>query len=224
MTNEENQSPTVAVLDIDMTIVCTMNDGDEGISSDYLHTYYNYKSLRSQLYLFKMLDNNDIDDSTIYLWGLKRPYLKEFLTYINDNYDYTVIWTAAMKDYADAIVSNVLNKMNFTPDLVWSRDECELVSYAGGSLLTKPLSKLSNHFGFSMNNAILIDDQPYNHVKNSNKSKIQIPQYEPIVQNPVTNDTCLLQLMDWLSEDRDDNDKIFKDELPDAIAVINNFL
>lgn len=80
------------------------------------------------------------------------------------------------------------------------------------------------HLAFLYYILVQVDVQSYDHVKNSNKSKIQIPQYEPIVQNPVTNDTCLLQLMDWLSEDRDDNDKIFKDELPDAIPVINNFL
>lgn len=208
--HNEHNPPTVAVLDIDLTLVCTVNDGDDGITHDYLNIYNNYDSLRSQLYSFDLINKDE--GNLMFMWGLRRPYLKEFLAYMRNNYDYVVIWTAGTQDYAYKVLNEALDGMNFAPDLFWTRKDCEDARFEGDLVYTKPLSKLSNHFGFSMDNAILIDDQPYSHIANSKQSRIQIPQYDPTVENPITNDTYLLQLMEWLRSGDGDNNRIFEEK------------
>lgn len=206
---KNNEPPTVAVLDIDMTLINTISCDSDKPDESYFKVYNEYRSIRSLLYTFRIHD--DGDNSSMFFWGLKRPYLREFLTYVQKNYDYVIVWTAATKDYAHALMNEILKDIPFKPQLIWSREDCDEVLWNGELVHTKPLSKLSHHFGISMKNAVLIDDQPYSHIANNPKSKILIPQYRPTIKKPVTNDTCFLQLIEWMRK-KDHNNKVIFDE------------
>lgn len=207
---KNNEAPTVAVLDIDMTLINTISCDSKKPDESYFKVYNECRSIRSLLYTFRIEDEDD--GSSAFFWGLKRPYLREFLTYVQKNYDYVIVWTAATKDYAHALMNEILKDIPLKPQLIWSREECNQVLWNGELVYTKPLSKLSHRLGISMKNAVLIDDQPYSHIANNPKSKILIPQYRPTIKKPITNDTCFLQLIEWMRNGNRNNDIIFEEE------------
>jgi len=89
---------------------------------------------------------------------LERPYLKEFLQTLNKYYNISV-WTAAKRDYAEFIVSQILQKYHVRVYYLFDRQHVqESLQYYG---TMKNLDLLTNIYKIPMfieNKNILVDD------------------------------------------------------------------
>ena len=90
---------------------------------------------------------------------LVRPGLKKFLRYVFKNFKTVNIWTAATKDYAIAIMSNILTKQQISRLKFFNtRKQCS----TDGS---KPLIDIfgtaqAKKLGITRSNTLMIDDKP----------------------------------------------------------------
>lgn len=165
---------SLVILDIDETLIHS-----EWLPND---------SLKENQYDFKFqLGDVDLDFS---FFTIKRPYLKEFLDYVFDNFD-VAIWTAASHDYATEILKGInipIKGLKF----FYSKNSCTLkldydtYQYYG----VKNLSKISKNF--DLNKVLIIDDIQKTAVNNYG-NLIRIKPFESNL-----NDTELLKLISYL--------------------------
>jgi len=89
----------------------------------------------------------------------KRPYQKEFLDYVFENFK-VGIWTAASEDYAK-IAAKGCNIDESKLLFFWDREKCTTrISYTddGRYYGLKPLSKVKKSFNYKLENILVIDD------------------------------------------------------------------
>lgn len=123
------------ILDLDETLVHVVTRPEHGIKYD-----------------FKFI----IDGQHYY--GLKRPFLAEFLNFLFRKFDSVGVWTAAVEEYARKVVASIftseqrkkLSILNHRGHLSWS--------VFGG--FTKSLSTVYNQYPtFNSQNTIIVDDR-----------------------------------------------------------------
>lgn len=158
--------PTAIILDIDETLCHT---------SDNMDLYYKLKpykvpELRSRLYVL------DVDNGEGYghLWGIKRPYIDEFLSFCFREANYVVVWSAGTKDYVESMIK-ILFAGHHQPHYYFHRDHCydnkgdlikplEHLHEFEKKLVNVPLSNMiildnkESNFDFNTENGLLIDD------------------------------------------------------------------
>lgn len=194
------------VLDLDKTLIYSSNDLHL-IKELELHTNPKNMDLRSKIYSFTLIDS--IPESfgkgeKIYMFGMYRPYLREFVNFITNYFKHIYIYSAGQFKYVHSLVDRIFEHSEIKPKIIYTIEECEKCSDGG---LTKPLRKLFNNInsdGATPENTIIIDDIDKMFI-NDKFNGIVIPEFTTnFTANNIRfhTDVSLLQLMFWfLSEE-----------------------
>lgn len=192
------------VLDIDQTLVHTHGDIN---NFDMLNIYKKAKrvKLRKKLYSMKLYDVS-VEDGTgdeIYLAGIYRNYLKEFLDFVMEHYN-VIIWSAGRMKYVHTMVDKMFPIGSKRPHIVYTYDDCDI---GKEDYLKKPLKKLYNdsrikHLNMNETNTLVVDDREDTFSLNK-KNGIQIPEFESDMTAEEIDfhpDIALLQLIAFLKK------------------------
>lgn len=176
------------VLDLDETLVHSFCDTEEERKSniDSEHTAKVGKHIRYY----------EFHDTNGRVWGMKRPYVTEFLKFCNDYFDNIGIWSAGTQNYVESIVKALGGDGSiFTPAFILSRKQCDV--HKGDK--KKPLWLIyQNYPEFSSSNTLFIDDN-YNYAEENLLNWIQIPLYDPVGDEIFSeSDTSLKTVEKWL--------------------------
>ncbi len=161
-------------LDLDETLVRTFQD--ERQPDDLTHEY------RERAY--------DCDKHN--MWGLKRPYLNEFLRFCRKNFSPFIIWTAGNKEYADYIVETIFTE-GFMPDYVYHYDHCTTYNRT----YIKDLNRIYTEWNLSPSQLLMIDNNADVFTPLDKYNLVNIPDYMPDIYDD-DNDICLKELIEWL--------------------------
>lgn len=200
MVSEIPSTPNTIVLDLDSTLI---NTADHGVHLKDLGIFKSSGNLklRRRIYQFP-LETGPHEE--VY-WGVIRPGAQEFLRFCFQYFRYVVVWTAAKRAYADAIVE-VLFRGLPRPHLVWAYENCAEETIRGRKERTKPLRELiqkSGLPGLSLNNIYALDDNPVTYRGNV-ANALPIPAYSPShksVSSLSKEDNALPSLQKWLLQD-----------------------
>ncbi len=197
----------VIILDLDETCIHTYQNMDDLKKLNIMHDP-KLIDLRQRLYV---LNINDVGErgngqKSPLLWGVERPYLQEFLTFLGMYCRELIVWTAGMPPYAKAIVNHIFRGLP-KPKVVYARTECVNEGTVNSPHYTKPISKLINspynqlHQIMDESNTMIIDDR-LDYVKPNFSNAIIIPPYTPAptIENLRQSDTALLKIMTWLND------------------------
>lgn len=172
------------VLDLDETLVhvCECFEIDESPSLDIVPGSFSF----------------DLEDCV--MWGVYRPGVKAFLTFVLKNFDNVVVWSAGVRSYVDAVVKRLfLDNGLPLPKIVWARDECRQTD----DVYHKPISQLVHAdrdqqfpIGIDQNHTLIVDDRPHTFMRNP-RNGVLIPPFDP---SDLTdrNDDTLAYLEAWL--------------------------
>lgn len=184
----------VFVFDLDLTALCTQESVETlkvlGIfSNPYL------LKLRNRTYFFHIDDLEKRGIGSVYnFWGVTRPYLYELLQFCN-TYGRIVVWSAGKRPYVELLVSYIFKNLPY-PELVLTYDD---ILFDKNGNVIKPLTKVAQRLGVSMNQILAIDDNELTFQQNINNG-IHIPAYEPrsTIESLSADDDTLLRLKEWL--------------------------
>lgn len=209
------------VLDIDATLVHTHGDGDEYVN---LNLFSNPKmqKLRGRTYTMNLTDVTVAPGTgeEMKLYGIYRPWLKEFLEFCFKYFDHVIIWSAGKKKYVEKMCELMFTDRKKQPLIIYNYNDCEIYD----DYIRKPLSKLYSDprtkGRMNEKNTLVVDDRDDTFALNKGNG-ILIPEYEATMSIKGINkkDNALLKLMGWLMTDevRDasdirkvDKSKIFK--------------
>lgn len=194
------------ILDLDATLISTQESFDSfkqlGImkNSDLI-------DIKRRCYCLKLTDvDTEAGENVKYdFWGVKRPYIEEFLLFCFSYFKYVIVWSAGEKNYVEAIVNNIFKDLR-KPDLVWTKNDIVFEKDANGveGNGLKPLTKIINSaigkkFGLVPEKTLFVDDNETTFVKNK-KNAIHIPPFDPelSIESFREPDTALLKLKYWL--------------------------
>jgi hypothetical protein len=175
---------------------------------------------------------NDIDPKTLKrlfvfeagnkkYWGIKRPYLQEFLVFCFSYFKSVNIWSAGNEIYVKPLVKKLFKDLP-EPNIVMTFSEI----FNENGIIAKPLSTFYNKSPYFFNyanekNTLFLDDLPQNFMFNE-KNGIVIPKFQPHSKESHLSflrreDQCLLQFKSWLSLDEvrfsEDVRKLKKDKI-----------
>jgi hypothetical protein len=138
----------------------------------------------------------------INLFGIYRPYLREFLDFLREEFDNVIIWSAGEKNYVEKMVEIMFPFREFQPIIIYTRDDCEMKK---DNKIFKPLSKLfkDKRIKGKMNekNTFVLDDRADTFSLNHDNG-ILIPEFESDMSLEDISDhedDAFLKLMSWLS-------------------------
>jgi len=141
------------------------------------------------------------------MWGIYRPYTREFLKYCHKTFDRIIIWSAGTEEYVHCIVEALQESFDFYPDEIYSRPDCVFNNYM--KYYHKPLKKLN----VDMEATLIIDDKKHTFQDNC-LNGILVPEWAPssIRESVSSNDKCLLEFMLWLNQNVDAEDIRYTDK------------
>lgn len=139
-------------------------------------------------------------DDGMYIWGIKRPHLREFIMFCFARFDTVSVWSAGTFDYVHLVTRQLFRDVHL-PDIVLTRLNVE--NGERGSYW-KPLDRfyrMVDDGSVGPSNTFLLDNRPENFVKNVGNG-IHIPDYdpEPTVEELSRDDDSLLRLIQFCSE------------------------
>ena len=191
------------VLDIAATMVHTLGDEDEFLN---LQVFTNPKMIkyRPRLYSMELRDVTSPPGTgeEMTLYGVYRPYLKEFIEFCFDYFDNVIIWSAGKKKYVEKMCELMFIDMSNQPLVIYNYDDCGVYD----DFIRKPLKKLYEdpRVKGKMNekNTYVLDDRDDTFALNKGNG-ILIPEYEASLTKKGLDkeDDNLLKLMAWLSID-----------------------
>jgi RNA polymerase II subunit A small phosphatase-like protein len=170
---------SLIILDLDETLIHT-----ESVPKEYEGQYdfdFKFKGIGQSLYYTK-----------------KRPYLKQFLDYIFENFD-VAVWTAAGVDYA----KEVLNGLEINEEKLkffYTKDNCTIkLNYDYSDYYgIKNLNKLKKR-GIDLDRVLIIDDKVETAINNYGN----LIHIKPFTDDK--NDTELLKLISYLEKIKDES-------------------
>jgi TFIIF-interacting CTD phosphatase-like protein len=128
------------------------------------------------------------------IWGVRRPYLDQFLAFAGTYFERIVVWSAGEKQYVVQVVKELFRDHR-QPDLILTRGDCmgDTTDYH------KPLSLLKKRMpDLDLRLVIAIDDRRDNFRDNPDNG-IVIPRFDPTVVNSfVHQDHHLAHIINWL--------------------------
>jgi len=191
------------VLDIDATMVHTHGDDEEFLN---LELFTNPKMLkyRPRLYSMELRDVTSLPGTgeEMTLYGVYRPFLKEFIDFCFEYFDNVIVWSAGKKKYVEKMCELMFIDNKKQPLLIYNYDDCGI----DDDYIRKPLKKLYDdpRTKGKMNekNTFVLDDREDTFALNDGNG-ILIPEYEAKLTKKALdkNDDNLLKLMAWLSID-----------------------
>lgn len=220
------------VLDIDATLVHTHGDDDEFVDMKIM-TDPKMIKYRDRLYTMKLKDVTTYagEGEEMKLYGIYRPYLKEFLDFCFDYFDNVIIWSAGKKRYVEQMCSLMFTDRKRQPMVIYNYDHCEIHD----DYIRKPLKRLYDdpitRNQLNASNTYVVDDRDDTFALNE-QNGILIPEYEaPMTEKGINKkDENLLKLMAWLAikknrEEKDirrlDKSSIFKTSNNKYMKLLN---
>ena len=130
------------------------------------------------------------------IWGVKRPYLDEFLAFCDRYFEGVIVWSAGHREYVKRIVAELFRDHRM-PDLVLTKDDC----VGDGADYHKPLSVLKKKMpDLDMRLVLALDDRKINFIDNPDNG-LTIPGFHPTVEKSfIHKDACLPQVINWLMQ------------------------
>lgn len=121
------------VLDIDETLAHSIEDVKKlnNLIKGNVLTKEQLSSLKKRLYIVDHYDKKGKLDER--LWGIKRPYLDDFIDFAFKNYDLVIVWSAGSEWYVNRMIKVLFTDAGHPkPHYVFSRGDCvEYESPAG---------------------------------------------------------------------------------------------
>jgi hypothetical protein len=199
-------SDKVIVLDLDETLVHSHPDPNvDALKELKIYSDPNLIDLRPRIYKITMEDvvhKRGTGDKTE-MWGVFRPYVREFLIHCFNYFKIVIVWSAGRKNYVHTIVDQLFAGLR-RPHVIFTYDDLEKLH--NGTLI-KPLNKLMEkvtglHKYMNLSNTFIIDDRTSVFQEPNPGNGIEIPAYKPKfhIENLRENDRCLLNLIQWFNQ------------------------
>lgn len=183
------------VLDLDSTLLCTMDDNDMKILESLDIMKPANINLRSRLYHLKVSDNEKKGDGVGYeFWGITRPHLKEFLEFCFSYFEIVAVWSAGSYSYVHKIVEHIFKGIN-KPHIIFTFNNCD---YIDGNIY-KPLVRIFERVkNMNIKNTFALDDTESTFSRND-KNGILIPKFEPkpVIEELKKDEDSLIKLKNW---------------------------
>ena len=175
------------VLDLDATLLHTFDDYlslSKLVKQDEKSQY-----LKSRIYNLSLFNPQSNKNNKYYsMWGIYRPFLKEFVEYIIQEFDGIFIWSAAVEKYVETISDLIFSPYDYKPIAIFSKEDCIISD--DGMVITKPLEKIFNQFEkVNPENTFVIDDREDTCSRNKDNAII-VPAFEfqDLPKNPSEDD------------------------------------
>lgn len=190
------------VLDLDHTLVSTQGEKDFDKFHELDLNHSTNSEIRERVYVLRFEGDS--------MWGIARPYYREFLEWCFNNFDVVCVWSAGQYKYVHSVVEYLFRGMR-QPAYIFTRKDCEDDKY-GNPL--KPLTKLVKFINddvgpnipqnkvISMKNIFIVDDNEDTFVFNPFNA-IHIEPYNPeltLEDLASTKDDHLLRVMRFFDD------------------------
>lgn len=204
----------VIILDLDETLIHSF-DGFDDLHRLQILTDPKKLDIRKRIYVLHLDDPVDAKGTGYVekMWGIKRPYLDDFLRFCFSYFKLVIVWTAGVERYAEGIINHIFKDIG-KPHLIFARNKCvngaKPISKIIQAMVKKDFYELNNAsselvnliengYVLSPENFLSLDDKTYTYENNPNNG-IQIPEFKPsvVISELRKNDICLKQLMNWL--------------------------
>jgi len=157
------------VLDLDSTLVHTFDTPE--LLAQYAESVKKTPSITNSTY--KIAKDGEL------IVGVRRPFVREFLSFCDVNFEGVCVWSAGAKYYVEEIVRDLFDGHNIKkPILVYSRPDC-VVDKDG--YYFKPLTKMIKEpilkGKMTLENTVFVDDNITTLKKNMDNG-ILIPPYK----------------------------------------------
>lgn len=190
------------VLDLDQTLIYS-NENMDTLKELGIMTSRDPRvmALKTRVYVGQVTDAQYRGDGVVRkFWGLKRPFLNEFLLSANSIFKHVIVWSAAEPRYVEEIVRIIFQDLP-APYMVFTAEQTEELD--GTSI--KPLSKLyatadAVAGGIDETNTLILDDLKLNFRPNPDNG-VLIPKYGPpyVLESLLQDkDSALLQFRGWI--------------------------
>lgn len=178
---------TDKTLVLDLDECCVHTHVEEGIEDIDIMAPSNV-GLRARFF-------NIVFDECGSIWGVKRPYLDQFLSFSARYFRRIIVWSAGEKEYVLRVVKEIF-KDHKQPDLVLTRDDC---AYRDAVNYHKPISVLKKLIpDLDVRTVLVIDDKTSNFKENPHNG-VTIPEFRPEAKDSFTHeDHCLAHIINWL--------------------------
>lgn len=138
------------------------------------------------------------------MWGLLRPYAREFLIFCFSYFRGVIVWSAGKKNYVHAIVDYLFKDIK-RPLVIYTYNELEGLQ---DKTFIKPIKKLIDNVPglnkyMSLENSFILDDRDSVFLGPNPGNGIKIPAYKcnfSKLSSMRADDIALKQLMIWLSK------------------------
>jgi hypothetical protein len=231
MLKKEIKTGHYIILDIDecLTRAYLGKDDEEGAALlEKMMKPSNIKN-RNRFYRVVMKDYDPElkKDIVTDFWGVKRPYLDEFLTFCEKYYKRIIVWSAGTKGYVEHVVA-ALFKNHRKPYAVLTRDDVVYID-SKKKMYHKPLTVIEKNYpGLIERRLTFFVDNMVENFKDNRDNGIVIPDFEPDQTIGFSyKDNYLLDLMKWfmLPEVRESKDvtKLNKDKIFTGTTTLENF-
>lgn len=183
------------VLDLDETLVRTMERISSLVDLGILDKP-ELMDLRKRIYLVSL----DSGDKSIKMWGIMRPYLREFLVFCFAYFKVVAVWSAGTREYVHEVVRKIFSGVGL-PHIIMTRDDVTM----SGKETRKPLSRIISSAPvfkkhMSLATTFILEDRFTSYNSTDPGNGILIPGYSPppTVERLRAIDISLKQLMAWL--------------------------
>ena len=177
------------VLDLDSTLVYTSDNIND------LEKVYTDSNLTNRIFKLDIIDISEKNDIKLKFWGIFRPHLSEFITFLITYFKEIYVYSAGIYKYVHLITDIIFKKHPIKPKLILSREDCV---YFKDDFI-KPLNNIFKRDKNSNQlNTFIIDDNPISFSRNK-ENGILISPYEPNISELNNVDNSLLYLICWFS-------------------------
>jgi hypothetical protein len=205
MAKSEEEDVTNLILDMDETLIHCI----PGVTKEHVDAIAKIPSLAHRFYRVGMRDvlvpagSDKVEE----MYAVKRPYLDEFLDYIQFRFQRRIVWSAGQENYVYAHVKHITRTKPLCIDMVWHYGDCEQTC---DGIITKPLRKLFARYPtMSANNTLIVDDRLTAFSMENRENGVVIPAYLPTIQDLIENahagtyeDAALLQFIEFMEKER----------------------
>jgi len=183
------------ILDIDETLIYSQEEIED---FKKLGVFSNPEllNLRERIYILKFPDGN--------MWGMKRPYVEDFLIFCFSYFKRVIIWSAGTEDYVQKLVKHLFKDL-FMPDLIYSKEDCVFVKNRPTYKPLKLMMEKEKWLGLTEQNTLFIDDY-HKTFKNNPENAVHIPKFNFVPEDlkdfldfeSMSKEESLRELMKWL--------------------------
>lgn len=190
----ESLTQHTIVLDLDETLVHSSEDMNDfhGLN---IGKNPELKEIEHRIYFLTLEEPDSSQKSN--LWGITRPYLREFLIFCFNYFEHVCVWSAGQTRYVETLIKKICSDIKL-PKLIYSNPKC----VQSDGVLQKPLLRIIDEnpeMNLSLEHTFMLDDRR-SVFSNCNPSNgILIPAYMPLplISSLKESDNCFSQLIRW---------------------------